>query len=139
MQLAGLIIMVIVLVYLTKKLLISNKEGFSTSDLSLDSITGLGSETAPPIETAAIESINATIQSKITLLEDQMTLKKNKTQYETTIINMDDYINLLMMQQILNIKLDSGVKSTIDGLQNLNTLKASKEALNVSMKYLDKL
>lgn len=140
MQLLGLTIMVVVIGYLTIKLfkIGSIKEGFSTSDMSIGNISELGTDEAKPVEKDVIESINATIQAKITLLEDQLVLKKNKAQYETTIINMDDYINLLMMQQILNIKFDSGTQTTIDGLQNLNTLKACKEALNVSMKYLDK-
>lgn len=91
-----------------------------------------------PIEKVTLESLNATIQSKLTMLDDELMLKKYKKQYETTIINMDDYINLLMMQQIVNTKYDSGIETTIKSLETLNILKASKDALNIAMVYLDK-
>ena len=51
---------------------------------------------------------------------------------------MDDYINLLMMHQIAKTKYDSGTGSTLKSLESLNILKASKDALNTAMTYLDK-
>jgi hypothetical protein len=83
-------------------------------------------------------SQNATIQSKIVMLEDQLVISKNKKEYETMIINMDDYINLTMLQQIVKTKFDSGIEETIRSLENLNTLKNAKDSLNVVMKYIDK-
>lgn len=130
MQIVIIGVMIIIIVRLIMNIF-NIKEEFSPMDVF--------GEEAKPIESAAIESINATIQAKITNLDDELMIKKYKSQYETTIINLDDYINLLMMQQIVNIKLDSGVKTTVDYLQRLNTLKDSKESLNAVMKYLDKL
>lgn len=89
-------------------------------------------------ESNIIESQNATIQAKIVILEDQLMLSKNKKQYENMIINMDDYINLMMMQQLLKTKFDSGIATTIESLDYLNTLKSAKESLNIAMKFLDK-
>jgi len=89
-------------------------------------------------ESNITESQNAAIQSKIVMLDDQLMISKYKKEYENMIINMDDYINLMMIQQLLNIKLDSGVASTIEGLDYLNTLKSAKDSLNVAMKFLDK-
>ena len=131
MQLLAIAVMVIIIVYLIIQIFnirLSKREG----------VQNMNNDEALPIEKVAIESLNATIQSKITMLGDELMLKKYKKQYETTIINMDDYINLLMMQQIVNTKYDSGVETTIKSLENLNTLKASKDALNTAMIYLDK-
>ena len=131
MQGVAIAVMVIIIAYLLMKIFkirFSKREGIENMD---------NNETLP-IEKAALESLNATIQSKITMLDDELMLKKYKTQYETTIINMDDYINLLMIQQIANTKYDSGTETTIKSLENLNTLKASKDALNTAMTYLDK-
>jgi hypothetical protein len=89
-------------------------------------------------ESDITESQNAAIQSKIVMLDDQLMINKYKRQYENMIINMDDYINLMMIQQILKIKFDSGVGTTIEGLDYLNTLKSAKDSLNVAMKFLDK-
>lgn len=89
-------------------------------------------------ESDITQSQNAAILSKIVMLDDQLMISKYKRQYETIIINMDDYINLLMIQQLLKIKLDSGVGATIEGLEYLNTLKSAKDSLNVAMKFLDK-
>lgn len=89
-------------------------------------------------ESNITESQNAAIQSKIVMLDDQLMITKYKRQYENIIVNMDDYINLMMIQQLLKIKFDSGIASTIEGLQDLNTLKSAKDSLNVAMKFLDK-
>ena len=89
-------------------------------------------------ESDITESQNAAILSKIVMLDDQLMISKYKRQYENMIINMDDYINLMMIQQLLKIKMDSGIGTTIEGLDYLNTLKSAKDSLNVAMKFLDK-
>lgn len=135
MQGVAIAVMVIIIAYLLMKIFkvrLSNKEGFDFMN------TNVLSEDPVPLEKSALESLNATIQSKITILDDELMLKKYKKDYETTIINMDDYINLLMMQQIAKTKYDSGLGTTLKSLESLNTLKASKDALNAAMTYLDK-
>ena len=124
-------VMVIIIAYLLMKI-------FNMYASKREGIENMNNDESIPIEKAALESLNATIQSKITMLDDELMLKKYKTQYETTIINMDDYINLLMIQEIANTKYDSGIDKTIKNLEKLNILKASKESLNTAMVYLDK-
>lgn len=131
-QLVAIAIMVIIIIYLLMKIFnirLSKREGIENMNNDDETL---------PIEKVTLESLNATIQSKLTMLDDELMLKKYKKQYETTIINMDDYINLLMMQQIVNTKYDSGIETTIKSLETLNILKASKDALNIAMVYLDK-
>ena len=107
---------------------------FLSNDKSL--VEGL--ENNVTAESSINESQNATIQSKIVMLEDQLMLSKNKKQYENMIINMDDYINLMMIQQLVKTKFDSGIATTMESLDYLNTLKSAKDSLNVAMKFLDK-
>lgn len=128
LQILIIVVMVMLIVYLIKNIFNIEiaREGFTDND-------------GTTINTNNIDSINATIQANIVKLDDELMLRKFKKQYETVIINLDDYINLLMMKQIINIKYDSGIQTTIDYLENLNTLKTSKDSLNVAMKYLDKL
>ena len=57
-----------------------------------------------------------------------MLVAKYRKDYETAIINLDDYIGYLMIKQTLNI----------EAINNLNILKGSKEALNATMTFLDK-
>jgi hypothetical protein len=128
LQILIIVVMVMLIVYLIKNIFNIEiaREGFTDND-------------GTSINTTNIDTINAAIQANIVKLDDELMLRKFKKQYETVIINLDDYINLLMMKQIINIKYDSGIQTTIDYLENLNTLKTSKDSLNVAMKHLDKL
>jgi hypothetical protein len=43
-----------------------------------------------------------------------------------------------MLKQSLNIKTDGDMKTIVESLNMLNTLKNSKDALNATMSFLDK-
>ena len=77
------------------------------------------------------------IKAKMVELQDTLLIDKYRKIYETTIINLDDYIGMLMVQQCLNLKLDGG-KELLTGLNALNTLRNAKDNLNTTLEYLDK-
>lgn len=77
------------------------------------------------------------IKAKMVELQDTLLIDKYRKSYETTIINLDDYIGMLMVQQCLNLKLDGG-KELLTGLNALNTLRNAKDNLNATLEYLDK-
>lgn len=77
------------------------------------------------------------IKAKMVELQDTLLIDKYRKNYETTIINLDDYIGMLMVQQCLNLKLDGG-KELLTGLNALNTLRNAKDNLNTTLEYLDK-
>ena len=82
----------------------------------------------------------ATIKAKSVQLQDELLVSKYRKDYENAIINMDDYVSMLMLKQVLSMKAgDVNSKSNIELLNNLNILKNSKDALNTTMTYLDKL
>jgi len=77
------------------------------------------------------------IKAKMVELQDTLLIDKYRKNYESTIINLDDYIGMLMVQQCLNLKLDGG-KELLTGLNALNTLRNAKDNLNTTLEYLDK-
>lgn len=106
--------------------LLSKKEGLTSSSSSSSSgEAGLASAYAEEIKAKTVE------------LQDTLLVAKYRKEYETCIINLDDYVGMLMIQQALNMKLDGG-KELLIGLDALNTLKLAKDNLNISMEYLDK-
>jgi hypothetical protein len=113
-------------------------------------IEGLTNEKTDKPDTVYNNSVNsiaanaatyaASIKSQMILLQDELLISKYKKDYENVIINMDDYVNMLILKQVLKIKPnDADSKANIELLSNLNVLKNSKDALNIAMSHLDKL
>ena len=89
-------------------------------------------------ETGTAANYSANIKSKVIKLQDELLITKYRKEYESAIINLDDYIGYLMIKQVLNMKLDDDMKSNIASINALNILKNSKESLNATMTFLDK-
>ena len=89
-------------------------------------------------EAGTSASYAASIKAQVVKLQDELLVAKYRKDYETAIINLDDYVGYLMLQQALNMKLGGDLKTNIDSINNLNILKNSKESLNVAMTFLDK-
>lgn len=111
-------------------------EGLETMD------TANATNTTSPTNTTSGESGNASnyadkIKSTVVKLQDTLLIPKYRSDYENTIIHLDDLVNFLMLKQVLNINTDGG-PGTMNGLQNLVALKNSKDALNATMMFLDK-
>lgn len=82
-------------------------------------------------------SYAAGIKAQVVKLQDELLISKYRKDYETAIINLDDYCGMLMLQQAFNMNTSGDVKANIEKLANINTLKQAKESLNVAMKFLD--
>ena len=85
------------------------------------------------------KSFAETIKSLSVKLSDKLIVSKYRTDYENIIINMEDYISLIMLDIIFSLNTSSSQGETIKLLNDLGTLKTSKDALNDSMKYLDSM
>jgi hypothetical protein len=85
------------------------------------------------------KSFAETIKSLSVKLSDKLIVSKYRTDYENIIINMEDYISLIMLDIIFSLNTSSSQVETIKLLNDLGTLKTSKDALNDSMKYLDSM
>lgn len=77
----------------------------------------------------------STIKSATIALQDQLLINQYQTDYETVILNLDDYISNLMLSTALNIN-TSNTNNT-SSFQLLSQLQNSKQALNSVMKFID--
>ena len=81
----------------------------------------------------------STVKANFVKMHDELLISKYRKDYESTIINMDDYISMLMLKQVLNIDLNNtDMKTVTENMNSLNILKSSKDALNDVMKFVDK-
>jgi hypothetical protein len=125
-KIIGILIVSFFIIYVVLKIFHSNVEGMTNQPLPTSGEAGTSSSYA------------SAIKSKVVKLQDELLISKYRKDYESIIINLDDYVGYLMLQQILNLKTNDDVKSNIEILNNLNTLKTSKESLNIAMTFLDK-
>lgn len=89
-------------------------------------------------EAGSAESYAASIKAQTVKLQDELLISKYRKEYESAIINLDDYIGYLMIKQVLNMKTDGDTKTNIENINALNILKTAKESLNTTMTFLDK-
>lgn len=90
-------------------------------------------------EAGSATTYAATVKANFVKMQDELLISKYRKDYETTIINMDDYISMLMLKQVLNINLNNtDMKAVTENMNRLNILKSSKDALNDVMKFVDK-
>jgi hypothetical protein len=89
-------------------------------------------------EAGTATSYAASIKSQVVKLQDELLITKYRKDYENIIINLDDYVGMLMIKQTLNMKIDGDAKTNIENINNLNILKLAKESLNATMVFLDK-
>jgi len=105
-------------------------EGMTDASNNTDSTSTSSSASGVAGKAAAY---SATIKAATVKLQDELLITKYRKDYETSILNLDDLINNLMLQTALSID-DKNPYPTITKLSNLNQAKVS---LNSVMKYVD--
>jgi len=106
------------------------KEGLTTASSSSSSSTNNGYAGNAFNFSDKIKALN-------TQITDKLIVSKYRTDYENIIINLEDYISLLMLDTIFTLNLDDTEDNIITKLNSLGSLKLSKDSLNDTMKYLD--
>jgi hypothetical protein len=76
----------------------------------------------------------STIKSANIKLQDTLLVSKYRSDYEQVILNMDDFINNLMLETVLNVN-PSSPQNSVEQLAQLNLAKG---ALNNVMTFVDK-
>jgi hypothetical protein len=136
-KIIGIVIVCFFIIYMVMKMFqLQTKviEGLTNADGTISS-----SATPPSSgEAGTATSYAAAIKAQVVKLQDELLITKYRKDYESVIINLDDYIGYLMIKQSLNMKLDGDMKSNIESINNLNILKSAKESLNATMTFLDK-
>ena len=89
-------------------------------------------------EAGTATSYASSIKAQVVKLQDELLITKYRKDYESVIINLDDYIGYMMIKQVLNMKIGGDMKTNIETINNLNILKNSKDSLNATMTFLDK-
>jgi hypothetical protein len=79
----------------------------------------------------------ALAKSQAIKLEDQFLISKYSKDYETTILNLDEYLNDIILNNILNINLNASPEIITNNFTTLGFLNQAKTALNNAMKYID--
>ena len=75
----------------------------------------------------------AQIKSQSIKIQDQLLITKYRSDYENTILNLDELVNNLMLQTALNVNQSNPKQSMIE----LSQLNQAKSALNNTMKFID--
>jgi hypothetical protein len=133
-KIVGILIVCFFIIYMVVKMFhlqATVVEGLTNSDGSSGSNVTTG-------EAGTATSYAAAVKAQVVKLQDELLVAKYRKDYESVIINLDDYIGYLMIKQTLNMKISDDNKSNIEAINNLNIMKSAKESLNATMTFLDK-
>lgn len=89
-------------------------------------------------EAGTAASYAAAIKAQVVKLQDELLISKYRKDYESAIINLDDYIGYSMLKQSLKLKMGENIQTNIMQLSALNILREAKMSLNETMAFLDK-
>jgi hypothetical protein len=137
-KIIGIIIVCFFIIYMVVKMFqlqTSVIEGLTTGS---DALTSNNTNVPSSGEAGTATSYAAGIKAQVVKLQDELLIAKYRKDYESIIINLDDYIGYLMLKQTLNMKLGGDTKDNIVSVNNLNILKEAKDSLNTTMTFLDK-
>ena len=139
-KIVGILIVCFFIIYIVVKMFHLQSTVLEGLTNGSDTTTTTTTNTVNPSsgEAGNASSYAAAIKAQVVKLQDELLVAKYRKDYETAIINLDDYIGYLMIKQALTLKLDGDMKSNIEAINALNILKSSKESLNVTMTFLDK-
>jgi hypothetical protein len=108
-----------------------------------------GLETATATPTSSTSSSNgiagnaatyaATIKQKTVNLNDTLLISKYRKDYESIIVNLDDFVNSMMLNTVASIDTSSAntPSKMIESMKLLNELSAAKDSLNKVMKFVE--
>jgi hypothetical protein len=103
-------------------------EGMTNNDKENNN-TGHGINSSKLTEQLKIEHHN---------MKDKLNIKQHRTHYENTIIDMSDYLDGLMLNELLSLSPASLTPQKImNTIENINKMSSGKQNLNKIMKYVD--
>ena len=90
-------------------------------------------------EAGTTASYAAQNKAQTVKLQDELLIDKYRSEYETAIVNWDDFVSCLLLKEALNVPTNEDKPNdTMQSLRRINELKACKDSLNVAMEVLDK-
>ncbi len=125
-KIIGIVIVATFIIYMVIKMF----------QLQVRVVEGLtNNDSATTGEAGTSSSYAAAVKAQVVKLQDELLISKYRKDYETAIINLDDYFSFMMLKQALNIKTDG--TANVEAVNALNSLKGAKDSLNATMKFLD--
>jgi hypothetical protein len=129
-KIGGVLIVGIFIIYLVVSI-------FSVKQRTIEGLENASASTTNG-EAAFAANYAAALKAQTVQMEDALLISKYRKDYENVIINMDDYVNILMLKTILDIDITKDTKTIVSSLEKINTLSASKKSLNETMVFIDK-
>jgi hypothetical protein len=132
-KMVGILFVSLFIIYIVVKM-------FHLQASVVEGLTNPDSTTTPTSvsgEAGTAASYAAGIKAQVVKLQDELLISKYRKDYETAIINLDDYCGMLLLQNALNMNTSGELKTNMEKLNNMNTLRQAKDSLNVAMKFLD--
>lgn len=129
-KIGGVLIVGIFIIYLVVSI-------FSVKQRTIEGLEN-ASASSTNGEAAFAANYAAALKAQTVQMEDALLISKYRKDYENVIINMDDYVNILMLKTILDIDITKDTKTIVSSLEKINTLSASKKSLNETMVFIDK-
>jgi hypothetical protein len=91
--------------------------------------TGHGTNSSKLTEQLKVEHNN---------MRDKLNIKQYRNNYENVIIDMNDYLDGLMLNELLSLNHNSlDPNNILNAVENINKMSSGKQNLNKIMKYLD--
>ena len=75
----------------------------------------------------------AQLKSAVIKSQDELLISKYRTDYENAVLNLDDYLNSMMLQTALSVNLNNPQIA----INQLAQMQQAKVALNSTMKFID--
>ena len=75
----------------------------------------------------------AQLKSAVIKSQDELLISKYRSDYETVVLNLDDYLNNMMLQTALSVDQNNPQAS----IAKLSQMQQAKVALNSTMKFID--
>ena len=146
---AGILFLVLVIVFVlikSFKLQMNIMEGLTNPTTTTSTTSATSTTTATNGIAGSAANYATQIKNMSIQLQDTLLVSKYRTDYENIIMNLDEYISLLMLQNVLSFNSSSSSSSSSSSgssdsnmsiIEKLNTLNSASSGLNAVMKYLD--
>jgi hypothetical protein len=110
-------------------------EGMTTSTDASGNPTTSTTPTTPTTNGIAGNAATYAAQLKLAVIksQDELLISKYRTDYENAVLNLDDYLNCMMLQTALSVNLNNPQIS----IAKLAQMQQAKIALNSTMKFVD--
>ena len=133
-QYIGLFVFLLIIAFVFYTIFNKQLEGMTNNDSNSNSnspnkITSHGSNA---------EKFSERIKSSHHTMKDKLNISNYRTDYENLIIELNDYVDGMMLNELLTIDPTNAEPTSImKKLENINKMTNGKQNLNRVMKYLD--